>query len=381
MKKKLFRIAAAPGSLAVLLKGQLCFMNESFEVSAIASEGEQHQTIRETEGINTIVVNIDRRINILADIKSLCKLYTLFRKEKPFIIHSITPKAGLLSMVAGYLAGVPNRLHTFTGLVFPTQTGIMKKMLIFFDRIICFCATNIYPEGLGVKNDLISYGISKKPLKIIGHGNINGIDLSHFDPNLYSNTVLQDIRNELSILESDFVWCFVGRIGRDKGIEEMITSFTQIQKQSKNSKLLLVGPYEKELDPLPTSIEHEIETNKSIISVGWQQDVRPYFAISNVFVFPSYREGFPNVLLQAGAMGIYSIVTDINGSNEIIEDKLNGTIIPVKDSNALTEAMLNCLKDRSNHVNYNEKYRQMIAKKYSQEYVWSEQLKEYQLLK
>ncbi|MBU2975920.1 glycosyltransferase family 4 protein [Zobellia sp. B3R18] len=380
MKRKLFRIAAVPGSLAVLLKGQLRFMNESFNVSAIASEGEQHQTIRETEGINTIVVNIDRRINILADLKSLYKLYTLFKKEKPFIIHSITPKAGLLSMIAGYLAGVPYRLHTFTGLVFPTQTGMMKKMLIFFDRIICFCATNIYPEGLGVKNDLISYGITKKPLKIIGHGNVNGIDLNHFDPNLYNNSIKKDIRRELSIAKSDFIWCFVGRIGYDKGIEEMINSFIQVQKKSKNSKLLLVGPYEKELDPLPHSIEHEIETNKSIISVGWQQDVRPYFAISNVFVFPSYREGFPNVLLQAGAMGIYSIVTNINGSNEIIDNGINGTIIPVKDSIALTEAMLNCLEDASKHKNYNEKYRRFIAEKYSQEYVWSEQLKEYQLL-
>ena len=380
MKRKLFRIAAAPGSLAVLLKGQLRFMNEYYEVSAIASEGEQHQTIRKTEGINTLVVNIDRRINILADLKSLYKLYTLFKKEKPFIIHSITPKAGLLSMIAGYLAGVPYRLHTFTGLVFPTQTGMMKKMLIFFDRIICFCATNIYPEGLGVKNDLISYGITKKPLKIIGHGNVNGIDLNHFNPNLYTNSIKKDIRRELSIAESDFIWCFVGRIGYDKGIEEMINSFIQVHKKSKNSKLLLVGPYEKELDPLPHAIEHEIETNKSIISVGWQQDVRPYFAISNVFVFPSYREGFPNVLLQAGAMGIYSIVTNINGSNEIIDNGINGTIIPVKDSSALTEAMLNCLEDASKHKDYNEKYRRLIAEKYSQEYVWSEQLKEYQLL-
>ncbi|CAM4228715.1 glycosyltransferase family 4 protein [Zobellia roscoffensis] len=380
MKRKLFRIAAAPGSLAVLLKGQLRFMNEHYEVSAIASEGEQHQTIRETEGINTIVVNIDRRINILADLKSLYKLYTLFRKEKPFIIHSITPKAGLLSMVAGYLAGVPNRLHTFTGLVFPTQTGMMKKMLIFFDRIICYCATNIYPEGQGVKNDLIKYKITKKPLQIIGHGNVNGIDLSHFDPEIYPQNKQNEIRESLNIQQPDFVWTFVGRIGFDKGIEEMVNSFTKMQKHSKNSKLLLVGPYEKDMDPLPFSIEKEIEENDSIISAGWQQDVRPYFAISNIFVFPSYREGFPNVLLQAGAMGIYSIVTDINGSNEIIENGVNGTIIPVRDSNALTEAMLNCLENTSKHENHNKEYRQLIAKKYNQEYVWSEQLKEYQLL-
>ena len=381
MKRKLFRIAAAPGSLAVLLKGQLRFMNNYYEVTGVASEGFQHDTIRDNEGINTIVINIDRRINLLADIKSLYQLFILFRKEKPFIIHSITPKAGLLSMVAGYLAGVPHRLHTFTGLVFPTQTGLMKKMLIFFDKIICFCATTIYPEGQGVKNDLIQYKITKKPLHIIGHGNVNGIDLSFFDPKLYPDNKQKEIRKSLNIEKSDFVWSFVGRIGFDKGIEEMINSFVQIQKQSKNSKLLLVGPYEKDIDPLPESIEKEIKENASIISAGWQQDVRPYFAISNIFVFPSYREGFPNVLLQAGAMGIYSIVTNINGSNEIIEDGLNGVIIPVKNTEALTKAMEDCLKNSSNFQNANEKYRELISEKYNQDFVWSKQLKEYEKLK
>ncbi|MGP1993428.1 glycosyltransferase family 4 protein [Zobellia laminariae] len=381
MKRKLFRIAAAPGSLAVLLKGQLRFMNNYYEVTGVASEGFQHDTIRDNEGINTIVINIDRRINLLADIKSLYQLFILFRKEKPFIIHSITPKAGLLSMVAGYLAGVPHRLHTFTGLVFPTQTGLMKKMLIFFDKIICFCATNIYPEGQGVKNDLIQYKITKKPLHIIGHGNVNGIDLSFFDPKLYPDNKQKEIRKSLNIEKSDFVWSFVGRIGFDKGIEEMINSFVQIQKQSKNSKLLLVGPYEKDIDPLPESIEKEIKENASIISAGWQQDVRPYFAISNIFVFPSYREGFPNVLLQAGAMGIYSIVTNINGSNEIIEDGLNGVIIPVKNTEALTKAMEDCLKNSSNFQNANEKYRELISEKYNQDFVWSKQLKEYENFK
>ncbi|MGS0527568.1 glycosyltransferase [Zobellia nedashkovskayae] len=173
----------------------------------------------------------------------------------------------------------------------------------------------------------------------------------------------------------------MGRIGFDKGIEEMINSFVQIQKRSKNSKLLLVGPYEKDIDPLPESIEKEIEENDSIISAGWQQDVRPFFAISNIFVFPSYREGFPNVLLQAGAMGIYSIVSNINGSNEIIEDELNGTIIPVKNTEALIKAMEDCLKNSSNFLNSNEKYRDLISKKYNQYFVWSQQLKEYEKLK
>jgi len=355
-------------------------MNTYYDVTGIASNGPHHKAIQENEGIRTVQVRINRKINILEDIVSLYTLYRLFKKEKPFIVHSLTPKAGLLSMMAAYLSGVPHRMHTFTGLIFPTQTGLMKKVLIFFDKVICFCATNVYPEGEGVKRDMIRYGITKKPLHVIGNGNVNGIDLSHFDPDLYNTEKQAEIRNELGIENSDFVFSFIGRIVFDKGIVEMITSFIEVCKHHKNLKLLLVGPYEKKLDPLPAEIEEEIENNLNIISVGWQKDVRPFFAITNVFVFPSYREGFPNVVLQCGAMGKFSIVTDINGSNEIVRHGVNGVIIPSKNIQALTEAMSRCIENRLDYEFPKLEYRELIAKKYSQNFVWNAQLNEYKAL-
>lgn len=367
------------GSLAVLLKGQLYFMNNHYEVVGVGSEGSQRKYLEEDEGIRTIVVNIDRKINIGADLVSLYKLYHVFRKEKPFIVHSITPKAGLLSMTAGYLAGVPHRLHTFTGLIFPTRTGLMKKVLVFFDRVICFCATKVYPEGQGVKNDLISYKITKKPLKIIANGNVNGIDLSYFDPARYEEKDLVGLRESLGLQKTDFVFLFIGRIGFDKGITELIESFKTVQK-SYDVKLLMVGPYEKQHDPLSNEIENEIENNPKIITVGWRDDVRPYFALGNVFVFPSYREGFPNVVIQAGAMGKFSIVTDINGSNEIIQDGINGKIIPAKNGKALTTEMKDCVQERSLFTDANLDYRKIIAERYDNSIVWNATLKEYQSL-
>jgi len=380
MKKKLFRISAVSGSLAILLKGQLRFMNEYYDVTGIASDGINHQVIRDNEGVRTIPVRINRKINLGEDIVSLYTLYRIFRKEKPFIVHSLTPKAGLLSMMAAYLAGVPHRMHTFTGLIFPTQTGLMKKLLIFFDKVICFCATNVYPEGEGVKNDLIAYGITKKPLKVIGNGNVNGIDLSHFDPDKYPVERQNEIRAKWGIEPSDFVFSFIGRIVFDKGIVEMVTAFIDISKTNQHVKLLLVGPKEDHLDPLPDHISEEIERNANIITTGWQKDVRPYFAITDVFVFPSYREGFPNVVLQVGAMGRYSIVTDINGSNEIIEEGLNGTIIPVKDTVALTKAMAKVIVNKTAYKKVDLRYRELIGKKYGQQFVWEAQLAEYRAL-
>lgn len=380
MKKKLFRVAAATGSIAVLLKGQLRFMNDHYDVTAIASEGVRHKGIRESEGIRTIPININRKISIGADVVSLYKLYRVFKREKPYIVHSLTPKAGLVSMMAAYLAGVPHRMHTFTGLIFPTQNGLMKQLLIFFDKVICFCATRVYPEGEGVKRDLIHYGITKKPLKVIANGNVNGIDLSYFDPNQFEPKKQAEIRKEWGFKNSDFVMSFIGRMVRDKGIVEMVTAFMEVRKTHTDVKLLLVGPQEKELDPLPAYIEEEITHNPNIVSIGFQNDVRPFFAITDVFVFPSYREGFPNVVLQAGAMGRFSIVTDINGSNEIIEEGYNGTILPVKDVDALTQAMSHAVENRSAFRAPNLGYRALITKKYDQKLIWQAQLDEYRKL-
>ncbi len=380
VKKKVLRIAAVPGSLGILLKGQLKFLNQYYEVKGVASDDPTLYDLAEQEEITVIPVNINRKITPLQDLKTLFRLYRVFKKEKPFIVHSITPKAGLLSMMAAYLANVPHRLHTFTGLVFPTSTGLLKQVLIFFDKVICFCATRIYPEGNGVKNDLISYRITKKPLKIIGHGNVNGINLSIFDPDIYSKEDIVKLKNELGILPEDFIFLFVGRMVNDKGIKELVDSLVGLQKTNQSIKLLIVGSNTKFLDPIPENIEKELNTNKDIIQVGWQTDVRPYFAISNVFVFPSYREGFPNVVLQAGAMGKFSIVTDINGSNEIIEDGFNGKIIPTQDKRALETAMHECLNDKSLYESHNTEYRKTIAEKYEQRIVWTALLEEYQKL-
>lgn len=379
-KKKIIRIAAVAGSLGILLKGQLNFLSSYYDVIGVASDEKELKKIGERENIRVKTIRIDRQINIIVDLISLVKLYFLFKKEKPYIVHSITPKAGLVSMLAAYFAGVPHRLHTFTGLIFPTRTGISQKILIFFDKIICFCATNIYPEGKGVKEDLIQFKITKKELKILANGNVNGIDVSHFDPNLYPQKDIDKIKNEIGILPSDFVFLFVGRIVVDKGIHELIAAFTAIDKNHKNVKLLLVGPFERDIDPIEPEVEIEIDQNPNIISMGWQNDVRSFFAVSNVFVFPSYREGHPNVVIQNGSMGKFSIVTDINGSNEIIEPNKNGTIIPVKDTKALTLEMENCLKNRVLFETPNASYRKMISEKFDHKIVWDAILNEYQSL-
>ncbi|MBD5228360.1 MAG: glycosyltransferase family 4 protein [Bacteroidales bacterium] len=363
---KILRTTTVPGSLNNFCRGLLRELTvEGYEVVAVSSPGPAMEEIAEREGVRTIAVPMYREISPLNDLKSLLGLIKVFRKEKPTMVHSMTPKAGLLSMMAAWVCRVPVRLHTFTGLVFPTSTGLKQKILIFTDRLTCACATHIVPEGEGVKNDLINYGITKKPLKVLGYGNVRGIDLKRFDPEL------PEVKAEAEKIRKDGVFTFVsiGRLVGDKGINELVEAFKRLNERYPDTRLILIGSEERELDPLRDETIAEIENNSAIEAVGRQSDVRPWLLASDTLVHPSYREGFPNVVIEAGAMGLPSIVTDINGSREIIIEGENGTIVPSKDIAALETAMEKFIKERELTKAMASKARNMAANRFEQGFV------------
>ncbi|MEN5434780.1 glycosyltransferase family 4 protein [Sphingobacterium faecium] len=378
---KIIRTSTISLSLNVLLKGQLKFLKEYFEVIGISSSGDLLEEVSHREGIQVIPVEMERGISPLKDFRSLIALYRVFKKEKPTIVHSITPKAGLLTMLAGKMAGVPIRIHTFTGLIFPSKSGTLRKILIKMDQLLCWSATHIYPEGEGVKDDLIQFNITNKSLNVLANGNVNGLDLNHFSISQISNSEKANLKAKLDIKEEDFVFIFVGRLVGDKGINEMVQAFKLLSSDTaKSIKLLLLGPLEIEVDPLRADTLHELEINSNIISVGFQKDVRPYFAISDALVFPSYREGFPNVVMQAGAMELPAIVSDINGCNEIIIEAKNGTIIPPKSVAPLQLAMKRMVEDNDYFTSLKKNARIMIESRYEQRVVWQALLTEYHRL-
>ena len=374
MKKKIIRISTVPISLDIVLKGQLKMLSEEYEVIAVSSPGRELQRVAEREGVRTIAIPMERKISPLKDIISLIRLIKLFIDEKPHMVHSLTPKAGLLAMIAAWICRVPIRIHTFTGLVFPTAQGLKQKILIATDRITCYCATFINPEGKGVKNDLQCYHITSKPLNIIGNGNINGIDLDYF-------TADNDIKAKAEKIAKAGVmtYCFVGRIVGDKGINELVAAFDDLNKEHPDTRLLLVGTLE-ESDPLSAEALQIINGNRAIECAGWQTDIRPYLAASDIFVLPSYREGFPNVVMQAGAMELPSIVTDINGSNEIIEDGVNGIIVKPHNKEELKNAMERLLTSEELRNNLAKNVRQRIAQRYEQKELWQQLKATYQSL-
>ena len=382
--KKLIRITTVPLSLKVLLKGQLRFMaSNGFDVKGVSSEGEELREVHENEGIAVEAITMSRKITPFQDLKSLWEMWNFLRKEKPQIVHTHTPKAGIIGMLAARLAGVPHRLHTVAGLPLMEATGTKRKILNFVEKLTYSSATRVYPNSKGLYDFILQNNFTQSnKLKIIANGSSNGIDTAFFSPDQVTELERVTLREKLNIQPDDFVFVFVGRIVSDKGINELIKAFSQLQEVENNEpigiKLLLVGGLENDLDPLNPETLAEINQNKDIISVGFQQDVRSFFAIADALVFPSYREGFPNVVMQAGAMGLPSIVSDINGCNEIIIEGENGLIIPSKNVEKLKEKMLTLAKDKNLYTKLKGNSRRMIENRYEQSVVWNALLEEYE---
>ncbi|GAA4274202.1 glycosyltransferase family 4 protein [Aquimarina gracilis] len=381
-KNKIIRVTTVPISLGRLLEGQLKFMSQYYEVVGVSSKGDDMlQKVGKQEGVRVIPVEMTRKITPFKDLMAVYQLYKIFKKERPYIVHSHTPKAGTLSMLAAKLASVPHRLHTIAGLPLLEARGAKRLLLDTVEKFTYRCATMIYPNSYGLEKIILQNRFTKpSKLKVIGNGSSNGIDTSYFDPELYSQQDNKALKKQLNILDKDLVFVYVGRFVTDKGINELIKAFKKLNVTNKDVKLLLVGTYEKELDPLSEETETEINTNPNIISVGWQDDVRPYFAISDVLTFPSYREGFPNVVMQAASMGLASVVTNINGCNEIISNKDNGLIIPVKNEEALYDNMKKMIENEELRSNMASKARNSITSRYERKLIWKAILEEYETL-
>lgn len=378
MKIKLIRTSTVPTSLTSFLNGVFEVLMSNYELLLVSSPGKELDELHNKYGVKTIGVSMQRRFSPLKDLISLWKLILVFHKEKPYMVHSMTPKAGLLCMLAAWVTRVPRRVHTFTGLVWPTATGLSRKILMATDWLTCACATHIIPEGKGVMDDLQQH-ITHKPMRVLGYGNVRGVDMDYWRKTNASSNKLREIKRD-----DVFTFIFVGRIVRDKGINELIAAFDKLSQEHK-VRLLLVGTFEDALDPVSESTKKIIEGYSSIEYLGPQYgtDLLACYAASDCFVFPSYREGFPNTVLEAGAMELPSIVTDINGSREIIvcrneentspirDMKLcdNGIIIPPRNEELLYKAMEEVFKNDNVRAVMVSQAREMVASRFEQSFV------------
>ena len=283
-------------------------------------------------------------------------------------------------MWAAKLAGVKIRLHTIAGLPWVESKGMMRRLLITVEKLTAYAATSIFPNSFVQRDFLIANRIAKRKIKVIGNGSSNGIDIKYFSLNDDIKKQAEMIRQQQRIDENGWVWIFVGRVVKDKGIAELIDAFLKIHQDFPNDRLLLLGDQEPHLDPLDEKCVHLIKSHTAIISCGFQKDIRPYLAASQVLVFPSYREGFPNVPMQAGAMGCALILSDINGCNEIVSQGNDGWLVPIKNTSALTATMLAARSNPTQTTLFAEAIKIKIASWYAQSNLWNCILQEYQQL-
>lgn len=385
-RKKIIRMTTIPRSMRKLLQGQLKFMSgHGYEMVALSSDDECFEDMLHEQGdIRGVRINMERHTSPWKDLKALIKIYKVFRKERPFIVHTHTPKAGLLGMLAAKTARVPHRLHTTAGLPLLVYSGIYRKVLNTMEWLTNACATQVFPNSYNMMKIMDELHLcNPQKMQVIGNGSSNGVDTRHFS---VAQTIAdtgktrEDIRRELVIKDNDFVFVFVGRVVKDKGVNELVDAFRRILSHHLNCKLIIVGPYELNLDPIALENVDFIKNDRSVFFMGWQDDVRPFMMAADVLVFPSYREGFPNVVMQAGAIGLPSIVTDINGCNEIIIDGKNGRIIPPKNEDALFNMMEWFLNNPEDVRRMANNAREMIVSRYDRRLIWQEILRVYNSL-
>ncbi|HAH35632.1 MAG TPA: glycosyltransferase family 1 protein [Algoriphagus sp.] len=337
---KLIRITTVPLSLNLLLSGQMKYMKDKgWEVIAVSSDGKEIPQVEKREGVKHITIPFTRKITPFQDLKCVWKLYQLFRTEKPDIVHTHTPKAGLLGMIAANLAGVKIRIHTLAGIPAMAAEGQKKGLLESAEKWTYSNATEVWPNSHGLKNFVIEKELcSERKLKVIGSGSSNGVDLAKYNRSALKENHLVAATMRILPGEDDFLILAVGRLVKDKGIEELVRAFLA-SKIVSSSKLVLLGSFEQDLNPLSPEIIQTIQDHPRIVQIDWSDHVAHYMALADVLVHASHREGFPNVLLEAGAMQLPVICSDIIGNSDIISQQKNGLIFPVKNEEVLREAL------------------------------------------
>jgi glycosyltransferase involved in cell wall biosynthesis len=363
MKPRMTMICTVPQTFGTLLAGQPRTLSKNFEVTLICAPGPELDDLRIREGVAICAVGLTRRITPVADLIALRRLYLELRDNRPVLLQTYTPKAGLLGQIAGLLARVPIRVHGVVGMPLMEARGVRRWIIVLTEKLTYALSTDLTANSLGLRT-WIQSNLGRREVTVIGSGSINGIDISQFKP--CSDLEKREGRAALAINDDDVAFLFVGRLVRDKGIEELIVAFTRLVKDQPRARLVLVGDTEPELDPLPPWVIEVIKQHQAISSHGWVQDVRPFYRAADVVVLPSYREGLPNALLEASAMSIPAVTSDISGCNEVVVGNVTGLLVQPKNSGELEEAMAKLLGDVELRDRLGAAARRRIVKQFDQ---------------
>ncbi len=332
-KSKIFFIATVDFAINAFLLNHLKVLSQHFDVTVVVNTEAPDFLFKQGIDVKVIPLNIARNIRILSDVRCLIRLIYIFIKLRPSAVHSITPKAGLIAMLAGFIARVPLRIHTFTGQVWATSHGLRRVMLKYFDGLTASLATFNIIDSPSQQQFLINQRVLTKDKSIVfGMGSVSGVDLRRFKQ---SKEVLAEVRHELAVPHDAFVFIYLGRLNKDKGVLDLALAFSSVK--NKNTYLLVVGPDEGDFVEEMKRLSGD--SVDRLRFVAYTRTPERFLAASDVLCLPSYREGFGNVVIEAAAMGLPAIASDIYGISDAIVDKGTGLLHPPGDAESIKRCM------------------------------------------
>ena len=354
------------------------FQNSGFDVTVLRPEKRSGEwEVPRPDGVRVLEVPMEREISPVRDIRSICHLWGILRTLRPTVTNVGTPKAGLLGGFAAWLNRVPCRFYTLHGLRFETTTGLRRKLLILAERLACRFAHRVVCVSHSVREKAIASGlVDRERALIFGAGSCNGVDVARFAPTQQRIWRAAELRRQFGIPADAPVALFVGRLTCDKGIAELIEAFLQLENRIPNLRLLLVGSFE-DGDPLPEDIRRRLETHDRVILAGPVNDTAPYYAMADVLVLPSHREGLPTVVLEAHAAGKPVIGAAATGIVDLLVDGETGLLFPVGDVSSLANAIARLIEDKALARKLADAGRDQVKRKFRQELIWAALRREY----
>ncbi|MCS6831754.1 MAG: glycosyltransferase family 4 protein [Armatimonadota bacterium] len=375
---KLVHIATSPLFLN-FFRGQVAYMQaRGLHVSVITSPGELLQQFAQREQVDAYPVAMHRRITPVQDMLALARICRILHRVRPHIVHAHTPKGGLLGTVAAWLCRVPVRIYHIRGLPHLAASGMKRRLLRRSEKVACRLAHQVLCVSQSIRQVAVEDGLcSAEKVKVLGAGSGQGVDAEgRFNPSRFLEQQKRLLRHQLGIPENGLVIGYVGRIVRDKGIVELTEAWRRLRDDYPQAHLLLVGEYEEQ-DPVPMEVRRLLESDPRVHITGWLSDVALYYAIMHLLVLPSYREGFPNTPLEAAAMELPVVVTDIPGCRDAVEDGQTALMVPPADAAALQHAIRRYLEEPELRQRHGKAGRERVLKHFRQELLWQALYEEY----
>lgn len=377
----LMHVTTVPISL-VFLRGQAAHMQRAgYDVHVVSSPGPELDRFAETEGVTVHGVDMPRRISPGQDLVAVWRLVRLMRRVRPTIVHAHTPKGGLLGMIAARLAGAPVRIYHMRGLPSLTATGARRALLEATERVSCAVAHRALCVSHSLRDAAIERRLAR-PERIVvpAGGSGNGVDASgRFNPDRFDAKGRADARVRFDVPQDAEVLLFVGRVARDKGIEELALAWDRVARRSARAHLLVCGSPD-ERDVVPAEVLGRLRGDARVRMLETIEDVPSAYAVADLVVLPTYREGFPNVLLEAAAMGVPCVATRVHGCIDAVEEGVTGALVPARDAAALASAIEGYLADAARRRAHGAAARARVLRDFRQEVVWDAFLAEYRSL-